>query len=178
MKNFVVKFLVAVLCLTIFSFGNHVSAASVSPKSDYYVYVDKESITLYDKPNGKKIGTYKGCFEKNQTNICNIFKAKKFVKNNWVQLSVELHSGEKFTGYAQTKYIRANHVSFDYAIINNAGLNLRTKPSTNSKVLVAIPYGTRVDINYDKNSTKDWYYVTYVTKSKTYKGYIYSKLVR
>ncbi len=63
-------------------------------------------------------------------------------------------------GYNSPTYIKAK-----------SGLNMRKGAGTNYAKIIAIPYGTWVTTT--KLSDNGWAYVTYKTKNKTYKGWIF-----
>ncbi|MFJ7850795.1 SH3 domain-containing protein [Peribacillus sp. NPDC097206] len=178
MKN-IFKIIIAIaLILSIITpfLTSTAEAATNSPKSNYKVLIDGDSIALYKKPNGKKIATIKSGYEDNEGMYTpNELKVKKFLvkkKENWVQVTHKKPNGKIIKGYVKTKYINANFNAADYAIINSSnGLNLRKSPSIKSKIITAIPYGIRVDI---KDVSKDfkWYKVRYVSNNESKQGFI------
>lgn len=87
-------------------------------------------------------------------------------------------NGKTIKGYVKTKYINSNYNAADYAIINSSnGLNLRKSPSTKSKIITAIPYGTRVDFK-DVSKDNKWYKVRYVSNNKPKQGFIHRSYIR
>jgi len=67
---------------------------------------------------------------------------------------------------------------FDDPVVRVKSLNLRAKPSVNSKSLTKIPLGTVVNFHFpNKGSVQKnkWLKVTYVKNHKKYVGYVNKK---
>ncbi len=159
----------------------YANADANSPSTNYRIYLRVDEVDIFDKPNGKKIATVEQYVDDADGPAdFNRFIVNSFVKDNyWAKVTVTKVDGKKITGYVRTKFIMPNLHALDYVIVNHtAGLTLKSQPNAKSKGIITIPYGTRVDINYDKELTEAWYYVTYVVKGKKYKGYLPSKYLQ
>lgn len=170
-----------------------------SPRSGYDSFVS--STTVYNKPNGKKIGKIKSGFSVDYPEgpgyAPNRVKIIQFVNEKWVKVKYASKAPEyqknlvrNKVGYIKVKYLKANLNSADYAIVNAKTLNLRSKATSNSKVIQKIPFGTQLEYYYGKNGDNNafkyaddskktgWVKVQYVKKGKKYVGYVAYKYVQ
>ncbi|MEK4137692.1 SH3 domain-containing protein [Kurthia sp. FSL E2-0154] len=169
-----------------------------SPRSGYNSFVS--STTVYNKPNGKKIGKIKSGFSVDYPEgtdyVPNRVKIIKFVNEKWVKVKYASKAPEyqknlvrNKVGYIKVKYLKVNLYSLDYVIVNAKDVNLRSKATSSSKVIQKIPLGTRLEYYYDMNGNEGpfiniddskktgWVKVQYVKKGKKYVGYVAYKYI-
>ncbi|WP_409303060.1 SH3 domain-containing protein [Peribacillus sp. SCS-155] len=176
-------FIMFVILISLLPFQSSETAFATtnSPKSNYIVYITGKKADIFNKPVGKKIATINQSYNESNDPIPtpNTLLVKKFVANHWVQVTHKTRGGKMIKGYVQTKYISANYISADYAVIDSVnGLYLRKSASSKSKVIITIPYGTRVNLIAVSGSKNEWYKVKYNVNNKSFIGFISNKYVR
>lgn len=165
--------LLIVFLVTMSLFGTHSQAATKdSPTTNYAVYVNNESIPYYSKPGGKKLGTIPGNFGEYN----NVLLVKKVTSDYYtlVKFSKTKNGKKKYTAYVKNSDIFINYISVDYVVVRVSSMNLRSKPSTSSKIITNIKRGTRVSLTPDSINTT-WRKVEYYKNGKKYIGYLNAK---
>lgn len=182
MKKVVSIVLTIVFALSIST--SALAAGKTSPTSGYKVVVTGSSndnnVAYYAKPNGKKLGTILSVFNLDSgwgDPDFNEVVVQKFVDANWVQVKLaKTGKGAKnYSAYMKTKDLAAS--GFDESVVVKIKkAALYEKKSVKSKVIVNIPRGTKMNIDYSKERyNKKWATVIYYKNGKKYEGYILKK---
>ncbi len=72
----------------------------------------------------------------------------------------EIDDFENFTTFIKTEkgYLNKENLYQEMYVTAKSGLNLRKEPNTKSKIIEAVPYNTKLKINFDSiNEESDWY---------------------
>lgn len=156
-------------------------------------YISGAYVIKNSKPKGKvssKVKTHLNLRKSTKTSAKVIAKLKagtgltvtsikKVSSTYWYKVKVKV-KGKTKTGYVSGKYVtfdtkkkeepkndkdKKGHVNEKVT----TGLNVRTSPSTTSKVLMTIPKNTEVIIH---GTSSDWYKITVTYNNKTVNGYV------
>lgn len=199
-KKITVLVMAFILFISLLSIENHNVFASVkdSPTSDYRMHPNKDRISLYRKPKGKKIYTInKIIYEPgNPISIPQAVYVKKFYKNGWARISYkEQYTKKKSPSKTYKGYVKISNLTYnvhDFVsvfVYNTKGGTLKKTPNKKSKNLATVPLGTLVDIDHanndgvlysDNNNFPEflWVRVEYYKNGKKYIGWLSYKDAR
>lgn len=151
-----------------------IAAPKNSPTKDYKVFLDrtKNSIPYYSNPGGKKKGEIPDVFAVGY-GFRNAIVVKKVVSDYYTKAEFydNPYAPAKI-GYIKNSDLNANELYFEYAIVRVNTLNLRSQPTTKSKVLAKIKRGTQVKVSQKWSAKKGYYKATYYKNGKKYVGYL------
>lgn len=102
--------------------------------------------------------------------------------NSWNHVTASVR-GKRYCGYMRSDYIGGaagtTPTHYQNGVITGAGVRLRAKPNINSSILATLSRGTIVHVRTSKTgSGMTWYYISFRSNGRLYKGYVCSNYVQ